>query len=417
MKIILVSIGTRGDMEPFLAIGELLAENGHQVICAFPEQFRDLVADANLAFASLGSKYVAMLEGQEGRAAMGGRGSGLTRLLAQIKLASRQTEANRELVHRQYRIIEDETPDRVVHNSLASYPVIWGVTHPRRHVQVSAVPYLHYVRGHSHLAFGRDLGPPLNRLTYSVANFGTVVTTLIAKRWLDIPVKITPRQVGEALRSARTIYTISPTLFPRPEAWGDHLQVLGYHARKRTVEWEPDEGLTRFLGQHDRPLLITFGSMSNPAPEEKTGLIIDILQRVNLAAIINTASGGLVKPDGFDSDHIHFVTRIPYDWILPRTYAAIHHGGSGTTHLALRHGCATMIIPHIIDQFVWNDLVSKLGAGPKGIKIGALATASLEPRILDLVNRCAYKRNAEQIAGRMAREDFREELVQSIVQG
>lgn len=42
MKIILISIGTRGDMEPFLSIGEILKEKGHQVICAFPEQFRDL---------------------------------------------------------------------------------------------------------------------------------------------------------------------------------------------------------------------------------------------------------------------------------------------------------------------------------------------------------------------------------------
>ncbi len=62
MKIILISIGTRGDMEPFLSIGEILKEKGHQVICAFPEQFRDLAEKSNLEFDSPGSKFIEMLD-------------------------------------------------------------------------------------------------------------------------------------------------------------------------------------------------------------------------------------------------------------------------------------------------------------------------------------------------------------------
>jgi len=60
MKIILLSIGTRGDMEPFLSLSDLLLEKGHQVICAFPEQFRNLAEDSNMEFASLGSKFIEM---------------------------------------------------------------------------------------------------------------------------------------------------------------------------------------------------------------------------------------------------------------------------------------------------------------------------------------------------------------------
>ena len=71
MKIILISVGTRGDMEPFLAIGEILKEKGHQVICAFPEQFRNLVEDTDMEFASLGTKFIQMLESDLGKAAMG----------------------------------------------------------------------------------------------------------------------------------------------------------------------------------------------------------------------------------------------------------------------------------------------------------------------------------------------------------
>ncbi len=92
-------------------------------------------------------------------------------------------------------------------------------------------------------------------------------------------------------------------------------------------------------------------------------------------------------------------------------YGVIYHGGSGTTHLALKCGCATLIIPHIIDQFVWDGIVSDLGAGPKRIKIGDLSVNPLEPKILDLVKNPAYKKKAEQVASQMAQEDLREEFI------
>jgi sterol 3beta-glucosyltransferase len=173
-----------------------------------------------------------------------------------------------------------------------------------------------------------------------------------------------------------------------------------------------------FLEKHrnDRILLVTFGSMTNPEPEAKMRTILDILERNKIPAIINTASGGLVRPDTTTPEWLHFVSQIPYEWIFPKVYGVIHHGGSGTTHLALKYGCATMIIPHIVDQFVWNRIVSGLGAGPGGIKITNINTVNLEPKILDLVTNDSYKKKAEQIETQMEGEDFGEELYKAIVE-
>ncbi len=350
---------------------------------------------------------------------MGGGGSGLGKLIANFRLAGRQTEANQELVKKQYEIVNREIPDRILYNSLASYPLIWGLDNPGKAILISALPYLHYVRGHSHVAFNHDLGPFINRLTYALANFGMVITTLITARWLDLKRKITPGQINKALNTSKAIYAISPALFPRPDYWEERLQVLGFHERDKAANWNPDEGLLEFLEDHqdDRILLVTFGSMTNPETVEKSRVIVQVLARNKIPAVINTASGGLVKLDRYDPELIHFVSRIPYHWIFPKMYGVIHHGGSGTTHLALKYGCATLVIPHIIDQFVWDGVVSGLGAGPKGIKIGDLSVNSLEPKILDLVNNVAYKKKAEQVAGQMAQEDLREELYQAIITG
>jgi sterol 3beta-glucosyltransferase len=144
--------------------------------------------------------------------------------------------------------------------------------------------------------------------------------------------------------------------------------------------------------------------------------IIEILERNHIPAIINTASGGLIKPEKYDTERLHFVSQMPYDWIFPKIYGVIHHGGSGTTHLALQHGCATLIIPHIIDQFIWDKIGYDLGVGPKGIKINKISTKNLEPKILELVNNSSFKKKAVQVASQMRKENFREEIYKSIIQ-
>ena len=403
-------------MEPFLAIGEILKEKGHQVICAFPEQFRNLVEESNLEFASLGTKYVEMLDSEVGKAAMGGSGSGLKKFIANLKLANNQTKINKELINKQYEIIENNIPDRIIYNGKVSYPIIWGLNNRGKNIFVCPLPYIHYVRDNSHVLFHSNFGNFLNKLTFSLANFGLVTTTMITKRWLKITRKITRKQIKNALLSNKAIYTISPSLFSRPDYWNENLKVLGYHERNKTVNWQPDKNLTDFIEKHNKILFITFGSMLNPEPEEKTKIIIDILERNKIPTIINTASGGLVRLDKFDSELIHFVSQIPYDWIFPKIYGVIHHGGSGSTHLALKYGCVTLIIPHIIDQFVWNKIIYDKGVGPKGIKIGKIATKNLEPKILELINNSSFKKKAEHVAGQMDKEDFREELYNSIVE-
>jgi UDP:flavonoid glycosyltransferase YjiC (YdhE family) len=147
--------------------------------------------------------------------------------------------------------------------------------------------------------------------------------------------------------------------------------------------------------------------MTNPNPEEKTKILVDIVQRNRIPTIINTAAGGLVIPAVYDSDLVFFTSQIPYEWILPTVYAIIHHGGSGTTHLGLKFGCPTMIIPHIIDQHVWNRIISEKKLGPKGIKISRINTQNLEPRILDLCSNQLFKNNAVSIANKMKRESYK----------
>jgi UDP:flavonoid glycosyltransferase YjiC (YdhE family) len=415
MKIILTAFGTQGDIEPVLAIGSILQEKGHRVICAFSEQFRELTESHELEFASLGRKLFDLHNSKAGTIAMGG-GKGLKKTFAYIKLAIKQTGPNKEKETKLYELIEQLNPDRVLYNSKTVYPIIWEYKNRGKTIFLSPFPYLHYVKGHSLLVFRKNYIEYVNKLTFKLYDFGAASVAISTKKWLPIKDKIKRKELRQIVRNRKFIYTISPQLFPRPDYWENNIKILGFHAIKRKIPWKPEKELSEFIDKHKKLLFVTFGSMPNPEPERKTQLILDILERNKIPAIINTATGGLVKPDKFNSDLIYFVSQIPYDWIFPKIYAIMHHGGSGTTHLALKYGCASLIIPHFIDQFVWNDIISERGLGPKGIRISKITTNNLEPKILELLSNKSFKERSEEIAIQMGIEDYKEKLYKAIVE-
>ena len=232
MKIALVSVGTRGDMEPFVAIGELLKENGFDVLCAFPEQFRELATQSHIAFGSLGNKFIELLESDDGKAAMGGA-SGWKKLMGTLRLAMNQKGANQEIIFNQRKIIDDFNPDCILYNGKAVYPILWHFKTKRKIIFISPLPYMHYVKGHTHIVFNSNFGNFFNKLSYSLARFGMITTINMSKKWLKIKDRIKRSEIKKVLQNGQSIYTISPSLFKRPEYWPDSLKVLGFHQKNK----------------------------------------------------------------------------------------------------------------------------------------------------------------------------------------
>lgn len=405
MKTLLISIGTRGDMEPFLVAAEVLKSRRHEVVCAFPEQFCNLAKDSGIRCHALSKGFIELIGTEQGQMVMGGNNSRLKKIALYYRLYRDSAKVNAVLLGQQAAIVKDEVPDRIIYGGKAIYPIIWGIQNPGKAIALSPVPCLiHPVRDLPHLGFNGNYGSLLNKATYGLANFGLVRHIASTTKELRETLGIDSSQIKPAILAQKMIYTVSPTLFPQRPYWPQHVKVVGYRERKKTRNWKPDQALNEFLNRNKKVLFVTFGSMTNPEPEEKTVIILDILERNSIPAIINTASGGLKKPVIYNSKTFHFVEQIPYDWIFPKVYAVLHHGGSGTTHTALKYGCAAMIIPHIIDQFLWNVLISNKGVGPKGIPINKLSKALLEPKLVDLFSTKEYRRKAEGIAEEMSKE-------------
>lgn len=410
MKILLLSIGTRGDCEPFVGVGEMLRQRGEEVFCAFPEHYRATAEENGFLFYSLGSEYLDLLNGYFGRASLGGKG--FKRIKALIELTKQSIPVHKRLLDSQKAIIEETNPDIIIYHPKAAYPLVWSLTTGKKSILLIPVPYvLHKVNDMPHVGMGGKM--PIS-LSYKLARYGYVRSIMTAVNRF-CKGKYSPRRIGAAVLASPVFYTVSPSLFKRPGYWGNHIMVAGFWERDKTANWTPSPELSCFLSRHEKIVLITFGSMTNLQPKEKTETFIEVLEECNIPAILNISGGGLARPDRpYNQDLILFTDSIPYDWAFPKMYAVIHHGGAGTLHSALKAGCATMVIPHIGDQLMWNKLVGKLGAGPLGIPVSKLSRAGLSVKLKDLYINPSYKEKAKAIAKNMREEDFSDRLFQFI---
>lgn len=229
---------------------------------------------------------------------------------------------------------------------------------------------------------------------------------------LQLPVKPSIKELKRRFLEYKTIFTISRTLAPTLNF--PTVRTLGYYASFVNPDWQSPTDLLQFIERHEKILFITFGSMSSNHPAEITSRFVRTLEHHQIPAIINTAAGGFVEPVEYDSELIHFTHTVPYEWILPKMYGIIHHGGSGTTHSGLRHGCPTLILPHMFDQKMWNQTIASKRLGPKGIRISKITEEKLSTLIYDLYHNPIYKENAVRIA-RIIQSEAQPEAVHDFI--
>ncbi len=137
MKVILFSIGTRGDIEPFLAIAQLLKEQNCDVIYVFPEQYRKIVERMGLSFKGFSEDILDLMNGKEMKMIFGNQGSILKRIRILIKMARVSLKLSKDSVTLQHRIQKEEKPDKILFHPKCNYSVVWGVGNPGKTILVN----------------------------------------------------------------------------------------------------------------------------------------------------------------------------------------------------------------------------------------------------------------------------------------
>ncbi|MEO7272332.1 MAG: glycosyltransferase [Vicinamibacterales bacterium] len=195
----------------------------------------------------------------------------------------------------------------------------------------------------------------------------------------------------------------SPAVVNPPPDWGDWIHVTGYWLMPDAGGWVPPAELSDFLASGPPPVFVGFGSTPFPAADAATQAVIQALERTRKRAIIVAGTSGL--PTGRLTDDVLSVDSVPHGWLFPRVAAAVHHGGAGVTGAALRAGLPSVVVPVFADQPFWGRRVFELGVGPRPIPARQLSSDALAHALGEVTRDDRMRARAAGIGARIRSED------------
>ncbi|KAF2730956.1 UDP-Glycosyltransferase/glycogen phosphorylase [Polyplosphaeria fusca] len=429
LNIVVIVIGSRGDIQPFLRIGKILKEEyGHRVRIATHPAFKKFVEeDSRLEFFSVGgdpSELMAFMvknpglipsmdtikEGEIGkrRAAMYEMFQGMWRACIN-STDDESDEANLQMMGNKHPFVADAiianppsfAPPHIAErlgvplHMMFTFPYTPTVQfpHPLANIKASNVD-ANYTNFMSYplveMMTWQGLGDLINRFRSKTLHLEMVSTLWAPGQLYRLQVPYT--------------YMWSPSLVPKPKDWGPEIDIAGFVFLDLASSFEPPEDLAKFLNAGPPPVYIGFGSIVVDDPDKFTSLIFEAVEMAGVRALVSKGWGGLGEDNANTPDNIFMLENTPHDWLFPKVSAVVHHGGAGTTAIGLKCAKPTMIVPFFGDQPFWGGMVSKAKAGAHECIPFKKLTAEI---LAEGIKQCLTdeaKNNVQKIADSIANE-------------
>ncbi len=396
MKIAILTHGTRGDVQPFMALGMALMGRGHDVLLACPDNFATWVEGHGLAFRSIGVDMQAFVQSPEARKVMRGNVFAMIRMWRQtIVPIIRQTLAATWEVARE--------ADVIIFHPKAGGAI--DVAEATGAAVFCAAPFpIFPTRAFPFLALPGNYGPWLNRLSYKPLNMNRVFLLPVINRWRKDVLGLGKSPVFMPASSLTAqLCAASPAVVPYPNNYDEGIHTTGYWFLNEGQDWQPDPTLATFLEAGSPPVYIGFGSMTTSDPARLVAKVVEGVRQAKVRAILATGWGALEKIDVPDTMHV--IDGAPHDALFNHVSAVVHHGGAGTTAAGLRAGLPTLICPLTFDQPFWGRRIQSLGCGPKPQSLKRLRADRFAQGLAELTQTESYRDCAGTIAQVIAKED------------
>ena len=356
----ILTVGSRGDVEPFLALAVALAASGARPRLITHERFRDLADLYGVPFSPLPGDPAALMQSAAGRRALeSGRNFG--RFLAEFRrlttgLSLATWDAARPAV---------AGADVLVHSTFAYQAHylgrVLGIPTVSAHLQPlvptgefasPATPFSvpgRFLRRFTHVAAGaifwhhaRPSVDVLRARVPDLAGLGSPIPELLRGR-------------------APLLIAVSPSVVPRPRDWPPFVHETGYWFLPPPPAWTPPRALADFVERGGEPVYVGFGSLAQRDPDATRRLVDRALTVAGVRGVVLTGWAGMTGEPATDA--VMPVSDVPHAWLFPRMRVVVHHGGAGTTAAALRAGVPQVVVPHFGDQWFWAERVAALHAG------------------------------------------------------
>ncbi len=406
-----MTLGTRGDVQPFVALARGLTAAGHDAVLAAPHRFDEFVRSRGVDFAGIDDGPMRLMDG-DGAVAEDVATGGLSKKLA---LAKKMPAMFARTFEDCWSVAAESDADLVVHNGqvVAGQHVAERLGRPA----VLALPIPMYVPTREFPWPGQPM-PRLvpNRATFLGMKGPAMVFGRTVDRWratMDLP-----KRAGrhDPLRApdgspAPVLHAISRHVLPRPADWPATATMTGYWFLTDPEQPPLPRDLTEFLDNGEPPVFIGFGSMSGPDPAATTATVLAAARRAGVRAIVGTAWGGLTAETAGD---VFTIGEMPFDQLFPRVAAVVHHGGAGTIAAAAAAGRPQVVCPFVADQPFWGHRMHHLGVAPEPIHQRHLGPDQLAAAIGQAVTDTALATAADRLGHLVRAEDGVGEAVRQL---
>lgn len=404
MRIVIIAPGSRGDVQPYIALGKGLQNAGHVIRLVSHSNFEPLVTSYGLEFWSFGNDVKDAAENSEMRE-LTEKGNFLLLLARMAKEAER--EALR-FAEGGLQAAQGQGMD-VVLAGMGGLFIGAAIAEKLNIPLVQAYVFPFTPTKEFSSVLTPKLPTFLNRWSHHLARqvmwqgFRSA-DSIARKKALNIPLApfFGPYH-SKAVRNMPILYGFSPSVIPAPPDWDRNIHITGYWFLDEPDDWQPPAALLDFLQSGPPPIYIGFGSMSARNPEETADLIIQALALTHQRAILLSGWSGLRKDNVPDS--VFMIDSIPHSWLFPRVSAVIHHGGASTVAAGLRAGVPSIVIPFFGDQPFWGQRIADLGVGTKPIPRKRLTVEKLANAIREVTTNQGMRQRAEKLGKQIQAEN------------
>ncbi len=403
--ITLLTSGTRGDVLPYIALGEGLLDAGYKIRIAAPLGFANLVQQSKLTFAPFEGNPSDLLIEQGDSTPMTLGTNPIRSIRATQKFIGQARPLYRHMLHTAAKACRGS--DMLIHG----LPTIWGA-HIAEGLGIPAVRAVLQP-----LAPTREFPSALLPFRSSFLGIGNWLThwAVTQATWLSWRREINhARHTDLGLGAAHwldpslradsnrplTLNGFSTQIVPRPKDWNDKQVVTGYWRKNELTDNHVDRpDLQHFIDSSPNPIAIGFGS---PGTRGYLPMLEEALQHANAQAILTIPAKwhGEIK-----SKNIFPIEYAPHDWLYRRVKVAVHHGGAGTTSASLHAGIPTVTLPLAIDQFFWGEQIHKIGIGPRPIPQRKLNAENLSQAITQALTDHAMNAKAKTVSAELNKEN------------
>jgi sterol 3beta-glucosyltransferase len=419
VKALIYTHGTRGDLQPYLALARALGRAGHTATLVAPGMFAPVAAQYGVPLEPLTDAGVKLNERPDVRKLLhnndGSEAGGRAYREAREKIFNEVMPEIYPVMLRQLWEAAREGADIVLH-SHHSRQVIHQIAEKLGVPHVLATMYPHFTPSHRYpRAMGSFEARPDNLERHKAADSMPLKPMLadMISTWRSDTLGLVPRQDYLDARlladgsPAPVLHGFSPYVVEPAPDWPQWVHTTGFWDLPAPPGWHPPRRLLEFLAAGDKPVFIGFSSMSSGDPGETGRMVLEAVRLAGVRAVVGTGWGGITIPD--PPEDVLVESDIPYDWLFPRVSVAVHAGGPGTNHVAAVAGVPQVMCPFHNDQMMWSARMRELGVGPEPVKqrdltadrlAGAVKQALTDPEIAAGVRRTARALSAEDGVGR-----------------